>query len=293
DATFNGPHEEFYRKNGFSYPLQLFQIVTWVTFVALILFFILVLLPSLHIIWQLVTGIILGISAVVIFATCYISTITNPIDPLSKIVRKIDEAEIDKQNLVECNCCGWVDKNSKHCRVCNKCVLAFDHHCMWINNCVGSKNYKAFFALLCTVTIFSLIITTLSAWIIIKQLTTGTVASLWIMWYGWWNAPAAYIFCSITIVLALPILILVVELLVLHIYLTIKKLSTHDYIIQRIQEVIPDKNNRRKKPLRICTDNIVINKKKITHSAKIISGNLYQKYKSIELQYMHNISKNI
>ena len=32
----------------------------------------------------------------------------------------------------------------KHCHVCKKCVSGFDHHCNWIDNCVGEKNKNKF-----------------------------------------------------------------------------------------------------------------------------------------------------
>ena len=38
----------------------------------------------------------------------------------------------------------WKPERAHHCRECGYCIFKMDHHCPWINNCVGQRNMKFF-----------------------------------------------------------------------------------------------------------------------------------------------------
>ena len=48
-------------------------------------------------------------------------------------------------------CATFKPPHAHHCSVCQRCIVRMDHHCPWINNCVGLATAK-FFILFCVYT---------------------------------------------------------------------------------------------------------------------------------------------
>lgn len=113
-----------------------------------------------------------------------------------------------------CTYCRLIQPpRTRHCHDCDKCVLQFDHHCIWLGTCIGKKNHCRFWWYIFEETI--LCIWTVSLYIESLRLDVDK---------AWWKDFVGVILVAVLIF----ILIFLLLLLLFHSYIALTNQTTYE-----------------------------------------------------------------
>eukprot|EP01041_Mallomonas_annulata_P000169 gene169-289_t len=131
------------RINGFDYPFSFEQIALWIVYPTLTTGFILLSTVVLDGFNRLL---ILILDTVLVAVVVYSWLIVSYLDPADN---KVGTDTAPSKRGIPVLCLTVEQRNTaRYCSTCNKQVLGLDHHCVWLNTCVGSRTYVHFFLLI-------------------------------------------------------------------------------------------------------------------------------------------------
>mmetsp|Transcript_13162 Transcript_13162/g.30277 ORF Transcript_13162/g.30277 Transcript_13162/m.30277 type:complete len:359 (-) Transcript_13162:49-1125(-) len=237
---------EFQRTNGFEWPFDTLQMISWIMFSFMVFSFFLVVMPL-----ETDNSLLIGISvvyALLLLAVVLLAARTSALNPVDRTIDEKLQAtprDVPTGDLLYCSYCKCkVHKRSKHCRLCNKCIRNFDHHCKWLNNCVGSVNYGSFFTLICITFLFTLL-HSIWSFVILKRLWDEKNSASYfyesLQYFRGSSHTGLMVLVFISFVVAAIACLLLLQLVLFHTYLMYAGMSTYDYILSR-----RDKKSKRK-----------------------------------------------
>lgn len=142
-------------------------------------------------------------------------------------------------------CSTSVASSSKHCGQCNRCVSNFDHHCKWLNNCIGGKNYRVFIKLLVSLMVTYMILLGFSIYSIYLYFDRHEEYLDYIDESYSYRKGLPFLMISFFLAIcSCAIVIADGNLIVLHLYLYRRGLTTYEYIMEKRRKLKNVTNNQ-------------------------------------------------
>ncbi|XP_070376008.1 palmitoyltransferase ZDHHC11 isoform X2 [Equus asinus] len=245
------------RVNGWSKPLHSFQAAAWIMFLVLAFASFFIFIPLLPQEWKYIAYIVTGGLFFFHFIVHLIAMSLDPAEDSVRLKKSYTEPlpTFDRSKHAHviqnqyCHLCQVpVSLKAKHCSACNKCISGFDHHCKWLNNCVGTRNYWYFFSsvasasagLLCLIVILLYIFT--QYFLNPEELRTDpqyqsvSRKNTWLLFLPLFpvrtSTPVVLGIGVSMLLLDIMTLVMLGHLLIFHLYLMAKKMSTFEYMTQ-------------------------------------------------------------